>query len=397
MNSEVLTRKVEKEGNVTRQPEQITTPFAREEDEHLPEVRAQTSDSLQREEEILQRIQEVPILRAGEEVKLTHWFPNHSGTVGRCETPDGSRVYKKPREEGEYQVAEIVNSFVRLGFNKSFKFLRLPKFYEIQRQREYLLMEDMGDNLAVVQEWESNGSAGGADMRLTLSREMAGLIDDFSCLPTDDVIPEQEKFSYNPEKAQALFIQKIEMAHQENYVTADELEKGKRLVSSVGQGPSHVIFNNGDFYPRNLVPRGDKIGVVDWQSWDGDYRANVIDTVENVAAFAFIHMWNNQEWQENFVKELRCRFLIEKSVFQKAVLMKSLDQFVFFGKSDEPAQKELSLFKSFLDEDDVNALWEKTKPDIAEIGQRGWHSFRRWYMKLANTISFHNSVYGDNK
>lgn len=116
-------------------------------------------------------------------------------------------------------------------------------------------MEYLGDNSAVIEKWQADGANGGVNMTLELSREMAELIDDFSYIPTDDIIPGQERFTYDPEKALAHFLQKLEGVQKNGYLTTTEMERGREIVGTMNQPLPNLVFNNGDFYPRNLIPK----------------------------------------------------------------------------------------------------------------------------------------------
>ncbi len=109
------------------------------------------------------------------------------------------------------------------------------------------------------------------------------------------------------------------------------------------------IFSNGDFYPRNLIKFPDKVVVVDWEYWPG-HRACLVDYLVNVAAFAFIHMWGNSLWREEFVRHLKKTFEIKSDDLRNAVLIKSFEQAIFFQAAGAvpQAQAQAGLLKMAL-------------------------------------------------
>jgi hypothetical protein len=92
------------------------------------------------------------------------------------------------------------------------------------------------------------------------------------------------------------------------------------------------ILCNGDFYPRNLIKLTQKIVVVDWGYWAG-YRACFVDYLVNVVAFAFVHMWNNDPWQKEFVGHVHSVFNPRPEDLRKAILIKAFEQASFWRGS----------------------------------------------------------------
>lgn len=290
----------------------------------------------------------------------------HHSQVYLCNLNGREVVYKEPREdEREYEVAEIVNRIIEAGYNKKFKVLKLPKFYEIDKTKGYLLMEYCGNNDYLKKEWESGGGGGGSSMDLRLSMEMARIIYDFSKIQLKD-LDDLSSFSFNFLEAREIFLNKLRKIYEEGFINEVEFNKSKSIINK-RYSLRKFIFNNGDYYPRNMIPADGKVWVVDWQSWDGDFRANIVDTVENIASFAFIHMWENKKWQTNFLKELRKLFFINYDNLRLSLMMKSLDQFVFFGKDNVSAKKQLELFKRVLNNDWFLHLWKGSTPEFKYV------------------------------
>ena len=106
-----------------------------------------------------------------------------------------------------------------------------------------------------------------------------------------------------------------------------------------------------------------KIVVIDWQTWNENYRVNIVDYIENVVAFTFIHMWNNRLWQIEFLKEVRKYFRIDFKDLRNAILIKSFEQAIFFTGSTK-RKKQLLIFKNFLSDFYVKCLERNTRPSI---------------------------------
>jgi hypothetical protein len=106
-------------------------------------------------------------------------------------------------------------------------------------------------------------------------------------------------------------------------IDAREFEEAEEFVGS-GQFALN-IFSNGDFYPRNLIKLPEKVVVVDWEYWPG-YRVCFIDSLENVAAFAFIHMWGNDSWRREFAHQLKTVLTVSIDDFRRAVCIKAFEQ-----------------------------------------------------------------------
>ena len=79
------------------------------------------------------------------------------------------------------------------------------------------------------------------------------------------------------------------------------------------------MFTNGDFYPRNFIMLPDrKVAVVDW--------VGGIDPWEFVAMYAWLLMWGNPAWQQEYVKEIKRHFPVDIEEMQAGLLVKAFDQ-----------------------------------------------------------------------
>lgn len=129
-------------------------------------------------------------------------------------------------------------------------------------------------------------------------------------------------------------------------ISDGELKQAAEFVDG-GFQLTRRIVSNGDFYPRNLIKFKKTIVLTDWGYWTG-YRACFVDDLVNVAAFAFIHMWNNRPWQKEFVRHLMETFDIKLDDIRKAVLIKSFEQAVFWRCIPQLAQPQVNHFRMAL-------------------------------------------------
>jgi hypothetical protein len=128
-------------------------------------------------------------------------------------------------------------------------------------------------------------------------------------------------------------------------------EELRRTEEFVGEGFAFTdqIICNGDFYPRNLIRLEHRVVVVDWGSWNG-YRVCFVDYLVNFAAFAVLHMWNNEEWQRKFLSLVRNRFGAAPRDLRKALVVKSFEQALFWKAHPWLVPPQVSLFRSALND-----------------------------------------------
>jgi hypothetical protein len=107
-------------------------------------------------------------------------------------------------------------------------------------------------------------------------------------------------------------------------ISDDEIRRAEKLIEE-GFGLTERILCNGDFYPRNLIKTEQKMVVVDWGYWPGN-RACYIDYLPNVVAFAFVHMWNNDEWQKKFLGSVLAVLGADPEDLRKAIVIKAFEQ-----------------------------------------------------------------------
>jgi hypothetical protein len=126
-------------------------------------------------------------------------------------------------------------------------------------------------------------------------------------------------------------------------ISEEELKQAEESVSD-GFQLTRRIVSNGDFYPRNLIKLPKRMVLADWGYWAG-YRACFVDDLVNVAAFAFIHMWNNVPWQNEFVDHLGETFGIKREDLRRAILVKSFEQATYWRCLPQLFPSQVNLFK----------------------------------------------------
>jgi hypothetical protein len=204
------------------------------------------------------------------------------------------------RSTVEFLVSTELLPAIRERYGPTFALLEIPEVLRSDRNlgphgtvyfRNY-------DGKTYNDKW--NEQNGGGSLGAELFQEMVQLLKDLQTVDVDWLLTQhpvgetirRSAFnlqgwlsSFQERKAQAL-----DVGISENELTeVEELSKGGFLLT-------RRIISNGDFYPRNLIKLPNKIALIDWGYWPG-YRACYVDYLVNVAAFAFIHMWGNCEWQ----------------------------------------------------------------------------------------------------
>lgn len=279
----------------------------------------------------------------------------------KCKDQEGKIVVVKKARGHECAMAKLVTSLAE-DYNGKFIKLELPCY--IFAENGFLIMP-FYEGRTYNELW-AESSYGGPRMGIELSKEMAQMIYDFSKIDVskaEEILKQLgiDKIKFDFEEWLLDFLKKAHNLVSEKCLSQEDVVKAEKILEKVKR-QGRFIFNNGDYYPRNLI-KGDKVVIIDWQTWNENYRANIIDTIENVAAFAFIHMWANTVWQVNFLKELRKFFRINFKKFRTAVLIKSFDQGIFFG-SGKLRNDQFSLFRDFLDTQKLKELEVKTRPSL---------------------------------
>lgn len=276
------------------------------------------------------------------------------------------KTYRKAPEGQEKLVYKELKELF-LKYDAKSRVLKFPKLIKVDRKTGELVLKNY-DGRKYDGIWKEKN--GGSSMGLELSREAAAIVYDFSKVEINEVLSSKalsrvKKLQFNFQEWRELFDEEIKKFIDHNHIGAEQAKNAKSILNSPLS--SKFIFNNGDFYPRNFISLGDRVVVIDWQTWENDYRANLIDYLDNVLAFCFIHMWGNPEWQLNYLREAQRYFNLTTINFQKALLIKSFEQarFWFGGDGNNGlCNAQLLIFKNALDRENVDYLLKYTRPNI---------------------------------
>ena len=268
-------------------------------------------------------------------------------------------MYTKKAKEGEMiMYAEVLN-IIADQYNKISSVLILPKSLSVD-SNEHLLTLPFYEGETFNSKWDE--SNGGAPLGLDLSSEVPLLIKDLSQIDIYFVVDNPKVMSIpNLVFDHKLYVLDFEEKMQK-FISKGLISKTQantaRIIMQISP-TSSPIFNNGDFYPRNFIRTPEnKIIIIDWEPWNANSRANIIDYPENVAALCFVHMWGNSLWQDNYVSELRKLFSFTQQDFQRAILIKSLELASFWFEKDELCKNQIRLFVNALDEKYMESLWK---------------------------------------
>lgn len=273
-------------------------------------------------------------------------------------------TYVKKARGQECLVYKLLQPLAR-KYNSRFKTLKLPEYLKIDEGRGKITLPYYKGR-TYNQIWGE--SCGGSLMGLELSKETAKILYDFSKIRIGEIMSHNgitriNRYKFEFDKWFQIFNQEKEKFVNSSQISREEADRATNILKSDFSDP-RFIFSNGDFYPRNFINIGTKIVVVDWQTWNENYRVNLIDYLENVAAFAFIHMWDNFEWQLAYLKELQKHLDLNAGDFQKSLLIKSFDQANFWFNNNDLCKKQLFIFKNALDKTYVQYLLGYTRPNV---------------------------------
>jgi hypothetical protein len=271
------------------------------------------------------------------------------------------KTYIKNAKIGEILIfKELLNKIADV-YNPIFSVLILPKAIIIN-ERKFVLELPYYYGETFNEKWTEE--TGGSLLGLDLSVEIPQILYELSKIDVSlvlnntrlQLIPRiifdtqeyiQEFVFITNRLVKAKVLQKMEVKLIRRYIT-------KKFESQ-------IMVNNGDFYPRNFIRTySKKIVLIDWETWNSNSKAYIVDYPENIAAFCFVHMWGNPLWQKNYVKELRNRFLINRRDFQRALLIKSLEMANFWYKENDNNQlcrNQLTILRNALNEDFMKSLW----------------------------------------
>jgi hypothetical protein len=272
------------------------------------------------------------------------------------------KVYVKIGKEGEILMYKEVLNKIADNYNKNFSTLILPKTIEVD-EKSSLLVLPFYEGEVFNDKW--NETTGGALLGLDLSVEIPGILHELSTIDSEVALDNKElqtipRFIFNTEQYLPEFDTIADRLISNGLLQKEETDQARDLIRQ--SFPSPLMINNGDFYPRNFIRTSDKkIVLIDWETWNANSRANIVDHPENIAAFCFVHMWNNLEWQKNYVKELQKRFDMKKEDFQRAILIKSLEMANFWFKEEREenplCHNQITILRNTLNGEYMNDLW----------------------------------------
>ncbi len=272
-------------------------------------------------------------------------------------------IYTKKVKEGELLVYEEVLGTVADIYNPTFSLLVLPKAMEINTGQSVVILP-FYEGETFNEKW--NEKTGGILLGLDLSVEIPEILRELSTIAIGTVLDNKKlqnisRFTFNTEEYLPEFDSITNRIVSRGLLEKEESDKAREMI--IKKFPSKLMISNGDFYPRNLIRLPDnKLVLIDWETWNTNSPAYIVDHAENIAAFCFVHMWNNPAWQKNYVNELRKRFDMNKEDFQRAILIKSLEMANFWlkdGREENPlCDSQIVIFRNALNENYMAQLWD---------------------------------------
>jgi hypothetical protein len=271
------------------------------------------------------------------------------------------KVYRKHKaQRGEMVMYEMLTAVSR-KYNRSFSILHLPKAFKIDRKNSTISMP-FYEGSTFNDVW--NEATGGRLLGLKLSKDVPKLLEDLLKIDIGPILKNPKliaipRAQFNQGDYLPIFARLLNTFYDARLITKAQKIKAQSLLKQPFTSP--LILNNGDFYPRNFIRMSDgKIVLIDWETWNEHSRANVVDHIENVAAYCYVHMWGNKAWQKNYVHELNKRLGMEYQDFQKALLIKSAEMARFWFKDrrkNKLCANQIKIFKQALNMQYMKRLW----------------------------------------
>jgi hypothetical protein len=257
---------------------------------------------------------------------------------------------KKASSPEEFLVCTELLPAIRERYGSTFALLEIPEVLRFDRsvgQYGTVYFRDY-DGEKYNGRWDEGN--GGAPLGTELSSEMVQILNDLknidvAWLSLHPVGKSLERSAFDLRSWLWSFERQKTLAISMG-ISDGELKQAREFVGGGFQFTRRIV-SNGDFYPRNLIKLRKRIVLADWGYWTG-YRVCFVDDLLNVAAFAFIHMWNNRLWQREFVRHLMETFDFKSEDLRKAVLIKSFEQAVFWRCSPQLARPQVNHFKMAL-------------------------------------------------
>jgi hypothetical protein len=246
-------------------------------------------------------------------------------------------VHKKTVTAGELKMYRVLDK-VADHLNERFDVLLLPKPYAIQQVSRTVEMPRFdGEKFNNLWSVSTGGSQFGNS---TLVEESALVLRDFCRVETSEIDTlcrkegvQNHRFDFD--RWRPSFGPTLQSLVNRKLLPDHEASRMEQLVDRPPR--SDVIMSNADFYPRNFIRVGDRVAVIDWDPWENTQRLSILDHRDCVIAFLFVHMWGNREWQARFLKECRKLFDIDVREFQRAVIIKAIEQSAHFQRTNSPS------------------------------------------------------------
>lgn len=268
-----------------------------------------------------------------------------------------TKEFIKRASEGECRAYEVVAP-VAQKYNPQFKRLELPIPIRIDGAHQQITLP-FYEGQKLVNLWHE--SDGGSRMDLQIAPEAAEVIADLAKVDLADVIPGLRshglhRAEFDHSNWLGTVVPRLGELVRKEIIHPSEAKPFIDLVSQ--PWTSRKIFTNGDFYPRNFIPQPDgKIALVDWDPRIGDNRLFIVDHLESVVAFMFIHMWGNRRWQVHFMKHVSATFKISPEDLQRSLLFRSFEQAYYWrGERPQLLYPQISILRDALSIDHV-ARW----------------------------------------
>jgi hypothetical protein len=210
--------------------------------------------------------------------------------------------------------------------NDHFTTLLLPTAITIDPGQGLLVLSRYdGDDLAA--RWHETD--GGSLLGLGLAASIPAVLEDLARIgttpvTTDPVLSKIPGLAFGHAAALTRSTGIARRLKRAGLLSREDCATAERLLAH--QQHTHMIVNNGDFYPRNLIVQPDgRIVIIDWETYNPSSPFHTIDHPENVAAVFYVHMWGNPSWQAAYRDALNARFGFSTASFAKGVVIQALE------------------------------------------------------------------------
>lgn len=185
---------------------------------------------------------------------------------------------KRAGSAEEFLVCTELLPAIRERYGPTFSLLEIPEVLRSNRSDNTIYFRHYGDK-RYNDKW--NEQDGGSRLGTELSSEMVQILKDLQIIDVDWLLSQhpvgktlrQSAFdfqrwlaSFQQQKTQGVGLG----------ISSKEFEQAEEFIRG-GFQPTHRLFSNGDFYPRNLIKLpNNRMVLVDWGYWTG-HRACFVD------------------------------------------------------------------------------------------------------------------------